>query len=173
MSHVKCHISNVTCPISIVICQLSHVKCYMSNVTCWMSHVNAWINSDRFRSDVITNCLYCVRSVCIENNYINKNTKKWPNKSEMKDLFIFPCYMSWTMTFVSETLDRVSNLASKICIFLNFHFFWKSKKSPSDHSKKCSINFSEWKIRDEGFVHFSVLYIMDYDIWIRDPGKGE
>ena len=85
-------------------------------------------------------------------------------KSEMKDLFILSYCASWTMTFVSETLDRVINLASKICNFKNCHYFWKSTKSQTDHPKMCVRKFSKGKIRDKGSVHFSMLFVMDYDI---------
>ena len=59
----------------------------------------------------------------------NRNNKpKNDQKNQSMDLFIFPCSTLWTMTFVSETLDKVSKLASKICNFPNFHFFENLQK---------------------------------------------
>ena len=64
--------------------------------------------------------------------------ESFPNeKSEMRDLFSFPYSLSWTKTFVSETLEKVSKLASKICIFPTFGFLENLQKIKTDHSKKC------------------------------------
>ena len=101
----------------------------------------------------------------------------FPNeKSDMKDLFIFPCSTSWTMTFVSETLKKWINLGPKSACFSdfsNFSFFWKSTNKQTDHSKKCGPKFSEMKIKEDRFLSLSVLYVVVYDIFIRDPETVE
>ena len=43
----------------------------------------------------------------------------------------------------------------------------------TDHLKKCVLKFSEIKIKDDRFLSFSVLYVVAYDFFIRDPEKVE